>query len=176
MTVIRHRLVAVLICAVAALGLSACSPGGEPPGPSDSRALLNDSFKEDGERETYMAAMAKVEAAMGKADFASAARNGKQQQLKSYDRNWDKATQLAAAIDPPADVAEQHAQLVKSMKALGKWNQRMVDAAPNKARTSRLYSQAMKSPASEQLGGAISGILGAGYPIMQGPPGTAPEY
>jgi hypothetical protein len=98
--------------------------------------------------------------------FAKAVEGGNRRQLQAAALAWRQGGEQLKQLDPPKDAVEGHKALIASVEALDAWNQRLVAAAPNKARTKKLARQAQASPASKQFEAAVCQLVDAGYEVI----------
>ena len=171
----RHsRLLAMLLMvAAAALVSSGCAAtnGGEPPDVGNGGLGSVEKDKQQNAKLAYEDSMERMILALDDEEgppLDQSISAGDKQALTLAAQRWDAAVNLAAGTKPPKDITKEHANLVKAMKDLSKWNHRIANAAPNKARTKRAAKQAQKSKAAKDYGAAIAALQAKDYQI--GPP------
>lgn len=164
------RAVAKLLT-VASFVLVASSCGGEPPDSGGNRLDPNTGSPEM-QHERYDQEMVRVRALVEDPDAPPIDRSvnqGARRELLAMALRWDRATATVKSIDPPKDIAKDHAKLVRAMENLGKWNRRIAAAAPDRAQTRRLFKQARASADSTAFGEAVRAIEKRGYHVMTEP-------
>lgn len=159
-----HRLA---LAAVAALLLAGC--GESDPG-AIGPAGVDGGISAEGQRQEYVDGVGRALAQLGSAtqnqNFAQAVDSGNKRQLQSAAIAWRQGMQQLKGLNPPEQAVEGHNQLLDAVEALDSWNQRIVNAAPNKTRTKALARQASASPASRNFEAAVCTLVDAGYEVV----------
>lgn len=161
---IRNLLVGLALVLMASLALAACGDGE----PGSSGGSLTPSEKAAA-KQAYERSMGQVAGTLDDGTtppFQFLIDKGIRKGLLEAAQNWDKATTLAAGISPPADIIDEHRDLVAAMRKLSAWNLKIAKAAPNVKRTKVAAAQAMNSQASKDFKAAIDAIQAKGYQVM----------
>ena len=151
------------LATIAALLLAGC-------GESDPGVITDSSLSPEGQRQDYVDGVTRALGQLGSAtqgpEFARAVDGGNRKQLQIAALAWQQGGAQLKGLSPPKDAVEGHKALVAAVTALDQWNQRIVAAAPNKAKTKQLARQAGASPASQQFEAAVCQIVDAGYEVI----------
>lgn len=159
-----HRLA---LAAMAALLLAGC-------GDSDPGALgpagVDGGLSAEGQRQEYVEGVSRALGQLGAATqnqgFARAVDTANKRQLQSAAIAWRQGMEQLKGLNPPEQAVEGHNQLLTAVEGLDSWNQRIVNAAPNKKRTRALARQATNSPASRSFEAAVCTLVDAGYEVV----------
>lgn len=169
-----RRVVALVAIAAAALVASGC--GDEGPGSGYDGSGLDKPSKAQ-QKLNYEESMERMRQSLedpAAPPLQRSINSGNSRQLQAAALRWDQAISIVESIDPPSDIAEPHADLVKAMRELGSWNNRIAKAAPNERRTKQLASQAKTSPAAKAFRTAVNAIEAQGYHVMTPPEDADP--
>lgn len=156
--------IVLLICASLLL-LAGCESG-DPGAPSESSLLQAE--REKAEYEKGMGRIAGMMDDPTQPNFQYLVDHGARQGLYLASVRWDRATDVAEGLKPPADIKADHAAMVKAMKQLGVWNRRIAKAAPDRTLTKKLSSQARHSAAAKNFGRALARMEQKGYTVRGG--------
>ncbi len=154
---------AALALAAAAL-LAGCGDDPAAIGPD-----LGSGLSEEGQRQEYVDGVSRALGQLGSTQgeqYARAVDAGNRRQLQVAALAWRQGGEQLQGLNPPADAVEGHKALIAAVEGLDQWNQRIVQAAPNKAKTKQLARQASSSPASQQFEGAVCQLVDAGYEVI----------
>lgn len=158
---------ALLALGAATLLLAGCGEG--DPG-ALGPAGVDGGLSPEGQRQEYVDGVGRALNQLGSATqgegFARAVDGGNKRNLQAAALAWRQGGEQLKGLNPPKDAAEGHAALVKAVEALDVWNQRIVAAAPNKAKTKQLARQAAASPASQQFEAAVCMLVDDGYEVI----------
>lgn len=153
----------ILVACSALLLAAGC--GSDDPGPQG----LGGQLSSEQQRQDYVDGVGRALAQLGSAQGANYTRfvdSGNKRQLQASSLAWQQGLQQLKSLNPPTDAVEGHKQLVTSVEALHAWNQRIVNAAPNKKRTQALAKQASASPASQQFEQSVCTLVDAGFEVV----------
>lgn len=154
-----------ILLATMAIVVAGC--GEQDPGPT---VLGGGELSAEGQRQEYVDGVSRALAQLGSAtqgeQFAKAVDGGNRRQLQVAALAWRQGGAQLKGLNPPKDAVEGHKALVAAVDALDAWNQRIVKAAPNKAMTKRLATQASNSPASRNFEAAVCQLVDAGYEVI----------
>ena len=168
-----RRLLTVLLVMAIALLAAGC---GEDEGQLANVPVGGKASAEQ-QKQSYEESMDRMRSQLEDANAPALERSiaaGNKRQLEGAALRWDSATATVASIDPPADIASAHRDLVKAMKGLGDWNRKIAAGAPNKSRTRRLARQAQASKDAAAFQAAITKIEARGYHVMSEPDSSDP--
>ena len=161
-----HLVRTTLLALGAALLLAGCGSG--DPGALGPNSV-DGGLSAEGQKQEYVDGVSRALTQLGTAQgdsFGKAVENGQKKQLQTAALAWRQGGQQLKELNPPKDAAAAHAKLVKAVDGLAVWNNRLVAAAPNKARTRALAKQAGASAPSQQLEAAVCELVDAGYEIV----------
>lgn len=154
----------IMLATITALLLAGCGEG--DPGPR----TVGGDLSPEGQRQDYVDGVSRALGQLGSATqgeaFARAVNSGNRRQLQVAALAWQQGGAQLQGLNPPKDAVEGHKALVASVEGLDAWNQRIVSAAPNKAKTKQLARQAGNSPASQQFEAAVCQLVDAGYDVI----------
>lgn len=86
--------------------------------------------------------------------------------LAAFARDWRSAIELLDSVKPPADAAAAHRRLIDAMRRLAPYNDRMADAAPDKAAVKRVLAEGNADAASGEFHAAQCALQAAGYSVV----------
>lgn len=158
-------LLALLVLS-AALVLTGC--GEKDPGAIGPTGV-DGGLSSEGQAQEYVDGVGRALEQLGAAQgpgFGKAIDSGNGKQLQEAAISWRQGVEQLRGLNPPKEAVGPHKQLVGAVTELGKWNDRIAKAAPNKAVTRRLAKQASASPASRQFEAAVCGINDAGFGVV----------
>jgi hypothetical protein len=151
------------VLATTVVAASGCAE--QDPGPQS----LSGQVSAEQQRQDYVDGVGRALGQLGSSQgptFAKAVDTGNKRQLQAAAIAWRQGLQQLKSLSPPADAVTGHNQLLTAVESLDSWNQRIVNAAPNKRRTQQLAKQATASPASQQFEGAVCALVDAGYEVV----------
>lgn len=161
-----YLLSGLIIMVAAAIVLSGC--GEKDPGALGPSGV-GGGLSQEGKAEEYTDGVGRALQQLGSSQgesFGKAIESGNSRQLQAANIAWNQGLEQLRQIDPPKEALGAHKQLVASVEALAKWNERIAKAAPNKALTRKLGRQASASPASKQFEAAVCAVVDAGYEVI----------
>jgi hypothetical protein len=163
---VRQVIKLAVLATMAALLLAGCGNDSAALGPTGGL----DSLSPEGQRQDYVDGVVRALQQLGTATqgatFAKAVNTGNAKQLRAAALAWRQGGEQLKSLDPPKDAVEGHTALVKAVEGLDQWNQRIVRAAPNKAMTKKLSTQAPASQASHQFEPALCTLVDAGFDVL----------
>jgi hypothetical protein len=160
------NLLRLALVAMAALLLAGCGDDPATIGAIDPDGGLSP----EGQRQEYTDGVTRALGQLGSAtqneQYARAVDGGNRKALQVAALAWRQGGAQLKGLNPPEDAVEGHKALVAAVGALDTWNNRIVQAAPNKAKTKQLATQAANSPASRQFEEAVCQLVDAGYEVI----------
>lgn len=166
MTARRVRRIGTMLAACAVAMVLAAGCGEQDPGPQSLGAQVSAEQQKQDYVDGVSRALGQLTSATFTPQFANAVSKGNKRQLQAAALGWRQGMQQLKSLNPPADAVEGHNQLVTAVESLDNWNQRIVNAAPNKKRTQALAKQAGNSPANRQYEAAVCTLVDAGYEVV----------
>lgn len=158
-----RRLLVIGVVAVLAAGCGEADPG--PMG-------LEAQVSAEQQRQDYVEGVSRALAQLGSPQgpqgqsFSRSVNNGNKRQLQAAAIAWRQGLEQLKALSPPKEAVDGHNALVNSVQGLDNWNQRIVNAAPNKNRTKALARQAGASQASMGFEAAVCKLVDAGFEVV----------
>ncbi len=161
----RYATTMRLVVVVAALALVGAGCGEQDPGPLSVDGQVSSEQQKQDYVDGVSRALAQLGSAQGQS-FGRAVENGNRKQLEAAAIAWRQGLQQLKQLSPPAEAVDGHRKLVNSVQGLDNWNQRIMQAAPNKNRTKALARQASASQASRGFEAAVCTLVDAGFEVV----------
>jgi hypothetical protein len=159
----RRTTVRLLVIGLVVALVAGC--GDQDPGPMS----LQQQLSADQQRQDYVDGVGRALGQLGSAQgptFAQSVDNGNKRELQAAAIAWRQGMQQLKSLSPPPEAAEGHRALLNAVEALDSWNERIVNAAPNRNRTQALARQAAESPASRLFERAVCQLVDEGYEVV----------